>query len=166
MVITFDQLPLIREIHKEESIVLVGGCYDLFHRGHLEYLRKCSKLGDVLVVAPSSDKRIRERKGFERPIIQQEDRVGIIGALEFVDYALIAPDPKKNISSPTVRMIDVLKPDIFATADNRHEMYKKELERKGVKVCYVSPAQRRSTTEIIASIQKRSTMCNCHCQSA
>jgi D-beta-D-heptose 7-phosphate kinase/D-beta-D-heptose 1-phosphate adenosyltransferase len=165
MVITFNQLPLIRDIHKEESIVLVGGCYDLFHRGHLEYLKKCSKLGDILIVAPSSDKRIQERKGVERPIIHQEDRVRIIEALEFVHYALIAPTPKKNISSPTVRMIDALKPDIFATADNRHEMYKKELERKGVKVCYVSPAKRRSTTEIIASIQKRSTPCKCHHQS-
>ena len=166
MVITFDQLPLIRDIHQEESVVLVGGCYDLFHRGHLEYLKKCSKLGDVLIVAPSSDKRIRERKGLERPIIHQEDRVRIIAALEFVHYALIAPDPQKDILSPTVRMIDALKPDIFATADNRHKMYTKELERKGVEVCYVSPTQRTSTTEIIASIQRRSTLCNCHRQSA
>ncbi|NCU41745.1 MAG: hypothetical protein EOM19_03410 [Candidatus Moranbacteria bacterium] len=155
MLIHHEDLSLIRENHAKEILVLVGGCYDLLHLGHILFLQKCKSYGDVLVVATSSDKRIRERKGISRPIIREKDRVRVLASLSDIDYALIAPEPKKFLPPPTVRILDALKPDIFATSDTRLDEYSEELAKKGTRVLYVEPARKPSTTKIIQRILNR-----------
>jgi rfaE bifunctional protein nucleotidyltransferase chain/domain len=155
MLIHYEDLSLIRENHSKESLVLVGGCYDLFHLGHVLFLQKCKSYGDILVVATSSDKRIRERKGISRPIIREKDRVRVLASLSDVNYALIAPEPEKFFPPPTVRILDALKPDIFTTSDTRLGEYSEELQKKGIRVVYVEPARKPSTTKIIQRILNR-----------
>lgn len=155
MLIHYQDLSLIRENHKKEILVLVGGCYDLLHLGHILFLQKCKSYGDVLIVATSSDKRIRERKGISRPIIPQKDRVRVLASLLDVDYAFVAPEPEKFLPPPTVRILDILKPDIFATSDTRLDEYSEELAKKGIRVVYVEPSRKPSTTKIIQRILHR-----------
>lgn len=155
MIITFDQLPEIRRRYLHEKIVLVGGCYDLLHAGHVAYLERCKKSDEILIVAVSSDKRVAERKGSERPIIPQENRAGILSKLEFVNYALVAPDPEEEAEPPTIRLLKKLRPNVFATADERYDAYQDSLWERGIEVRFVEPVQITSTTHIINVILKR-----------
>jgi D-beta-D-heptose 7-phosphate kinase/D-beta-D-heptose 1-phosphate adenosyltransferase len=66
-------------------VVFTNGCFDVLHRGHVEYLRFCRDQGDVLVVGLNSDASVRALKGEGRPVNPEEDRAAVLAALESVD---------------------------------------------------------------------------------
>ena len=70
-------------------VVFTNGCFDLLHRGHVEYLAEARELGDVLVVGINSDASVRALKGEGRPFMPQQDRAAIVAALEAVSYVCI-----------------------------------------------------------------------------
>ena len=72
-----------------QKIVFTNGCFDILHRGHVEYLTEAKACGDKLVTALNSDSSIRDLKGEARPIQSQEDRAVILDALESVDLVVI-----------------------------------------------------------------------------
>lgn len=74
---------------KGKTVVLANGCFDLFHVGHIRYLREARDLGDILVVALNSDSSVRRLKGPSRPILPQRERAEILSAFWFVDYVTI-----------------------------------------------------------------------------
>lgn len=156
MLVQFAELQRIRFLHKKQSIVMVGGCYDLLHVGHVAYLERCRELGDILVVATSSDERIQERKGASRPIIPEANRAQMLSALACVDYALVAPRVRTAPTVPTVMVIEELRPQIFATSDVRFHEYETTLAAAGTKVIYMPEIRLTSTTEIIERIRNRS----------
>ncbi|MFD1553797.1 D-glycero-beta-D-manno-heptose 1-phosphate adenylyltransferase [Putridiphycobacter roseus] len=82
---------IVSERKKEgKSIVFTNGCFDILHKGHVEYLAKAADLGDVLVVALNTDASVKNQgKGEERPINKQDDRLEMLAALFFVDYVLL-----------------------------------------------------------------------------
>lgn len=69
--------------------IFVNGTFDLLHRGHLELLNYAKSLGDFLYVAIDSDERIREKKGFGRPIYNLVDRKFFLENLKSVNYVFI-----------------------------------------------------------------------------
>lgn len=71
--------------------VLVGGCFDVLHPGHVIFLEKAKKLGDRLVVLLESDQKVRLLKGVNRPVHTQKDRAKILKALRFVDQVISLP---------------------------------------------------------------------------
>lgn len=75
--------------------VLVGGCFDLLHYGHVRFLEEAKKLGDVLVVALESDENVRKMKGDGRPIHSQEQRKAMLEALSCVNEVISLP-PMNN----------------------------------------------------------------------
>ncbi len=74
---------------KGKTVVLANGCFDLFHVGHIRYLKEARDLGDILVVALNSDSSVRRLKGPSRPILPQRERAEILSAFWFVDYVTI-----------------------------------------------------------------------------
>ena len=72
-----------------QKIVFTNGCFDILHRGHVEYLIEAKACGDKLVTALNSDSSVRGLKGDPRPIQSQEDRAVILDALESVDLVVI-----------------------------------------------------------------------------
>lgn len=78
-----------------KKIVLVGGCYDLLHYGHIRFLEEAKKLGDHLVVALESDENVRRMKGDGRPIHNQQQRKAMLEALTCVDEVIALP-PMNN----------------------------------------------------------------------
>ena len=72
-----------------QKIVFTNGCFDILHRGHVEYLTEAKACGDKLVTALNSDSSVRGLKGDPRPIQSQEDRAVILDALESVDLVVI-----------------------------------------------------------------------------
>ena len=91
-----------------KRIVLANGCFDLFHVGHIRYLRESAEQGDILVVALNSDSSVRALKGAGRPLLSQGERADVLDAFEFVDYITIFHEP--NVE----KILLALKPDVHS----------------------------------------------------
>ena len=72
-----------------ESIVFTNGCFDLIHRGHLEYLSKASELGDRLIIGLNSDSSVQRLKGPVRPIKDEQTRAALLASLRYVDAVIL-----------------------------------------------------------------------------
>ncbi len=83
-----------------KKIVFTNGCFDILHRGHVEYLNEAKKFGDVLIVGINSDSSVKKLKGEKRPINSEEDRAYILSNLISVDFVVIFKEetPLKLIS--------------------------------------------------------------------
>lgn len=100
---------LLDEMRRQnQRIVFTNGCFDILHRGHVEFLRHARSLGDVLIVALNSDASIRRLKGEGRPVNTLEDRMEVLAGLQTVDL-LISFDSE----TPT-ELLGAVRPDVFA----------------------------------------------------
>lgn len=73
-----------------KRIVFTNGCFDILHRGHVEYLFKARDLGDALIVGLNSDDSVRRQgKSPERPINTEATRGLILAALSAVDAVCV-----------------------------------------------------------------------------
>ena len=68
-----------------KTIVFSNGCFDILHRGHVEYLSKAADLGDVLIIGLNTDASVKRIKGPTRPVNDEKSRAVVLAALEFVD---------------------------------------------------------------------------------
>ena len=75
-----------------KRVVLANGCFDLLHVGHVRYLRSARDLGDVLIVAVNSDASVRRLKGQGRPLMGEDERAELVGALAPVDAVVVFDD--------------------------------------------------------------------------
>ena len=80
---------LAREKLKGSKIVFTNGCFDILHRGHIEYLMAAANLGDILIVGLNSDNSVKRIKGPSRPVQDQESRSKVMASLYFVSYVAI-----------------------------------------------------------------------------
>jgi rfaE bifunctional protein nucleotidyltransferase chain/domain len=71
------------------SLVFTNGCFDILHRGHVEYLDHARRLGDLLVIGLNTDSSVRRLKGPERPINGEIDRATVIAGLAAVDAVVL-----------------------------------------------------------------------------
>lgn len=71
--------------------VLAGGCFDIFHHGHLLHLQAARALGDRLIVALTADEFVS--KGPGRPVFRAEQRAAVLEALRCVDEVRISREP-------------------------------------------------------------------------
>lgn len=98
--------------NQNKSIVVVGGCFDLIHFGHIQFLEKAKAQGDILFVLLESDTSIKRLKGIDRPIHTQDQRAHMLAALQIVDFVVKLPLLE---SKEYDDIIGSLKPDIIAT---------------------------------------------------
>lgn len=89
------------------KIVFTNGCFDILHRGHIEYLQKSKDLGDILIVGINSDESVKRLKGNNRPINNQQDRKFMLKSLSCVNNVVIF-----NEDTP-YEIIKKLKPNIL-----------------------------------------------------
>lgn len=90
-------------------LVFTNGCFDVLHRGHVTYLAQARALGASLVVGVNSDDSVkRQRKGPDRPINPQDDRMAVIAALESV--SLVVPFDEDT----PLNLILECRPDVLA----------------------------------------------------
>ena len=87
-------------------IVFTNGCFDVLHRGHVEYLKASKALGKRLIVGLNSDASVQKLKP-GRPINNQDDRKAVLLALRWVDEVIIFDEPTP------LQLIHKLKPDII-----------------------------------------------------
>lgn len=69
-------------------VVFTNGCFDLLHRGHVEYLAEARALGDHLIVGLNDDDSVRRLKGDGRPVNRLDDRAVVLSALRSVDHVV------------------------------------------------------------------------------
>ncbi|EMS7184642.1 D-glycero-beta-D-manno-heptose-7-phosphate kinase [Campylobacter lari] len=92
---------------QNQKVVFTNGCFDIVHYGHIKYLEKAKKLGDILVVGLNSDESIKRLKGNSRPINLEFQRACMLASMYFVDYVVIF-----NEYTP-YELIEFLKPDVL-----------------------------------------------------
>ncbi len=108
-------------------IVLTQGVYDLIHEGHALYLEAARAQGDVLIVGVDSDKLTKLRKGPDRPIVPQEERLKMLVHLRHVDIVTI-----RDVEHGIGDLIKLVKPDVLIVSkstgdftDKQQQAYKK-----------------------------------------
>lgn len=75
---------------KDYKIVFTNGCFDILHRGHIEYLSQAADLGDILIVGVNSDTSVKKlNKGANRPIQNENDRALILSSIQFIEALII-----------------------------------------------------------------------------
>jgi D-beta-D-heptose 7-phosphate kinase/D-beta-D-heptose 1-phosphate adenosyltransferase len=113
-------------------IVLTSGSWDMIHEGHALYLEKARSYGDLLIVGVDSDAKIRERKGPERPIVPQQERLRMLTHLRAVDIVVL-----KDINQPKWALIKAIRPDVLVATEETYtpdqiseleELYCKEVK--------------------------------------
>jgi len=134
-----------------KKLVFTNGCFDLLHPGHVRYLREARSLGDALIVALNSDRTVRELKGEGRPILNEQERAEVIGALEVVDYVVIFDEETPR------DLIAELVPDVLVKGGDwalDQIVGRDEVEAAGGRVVSLSFVEGLSTTDIIERIRK------------
>jgi len=152
-VVTLDVLRRAREEFRRNNkkVVFTNGCFDIIHRGHVEYLSKARTLGDVLVVGMNTDNSTRHIKGTKRPIVTQGDRAYIVANLSPVDYVCLFDD------DTPLEIIRDLVPDVLvkgADWDANDIVGKDIVERAGGIVATIDFVPDHSTSSIIDQILK------------
>lgn len=142
-----------RERARGKKIVLANGAFDLFHAGHLRYLEGAKREGDILIAAVNDDESVRALKGEGRPIMSCEERMGIVAAMEAVDYVV-------SFHETTVEnIIREIKPDVHAKGTDYTEDSVPErniVKEYGGRTVIVGDPKEHSTSEFITQIKSNS----------
>ncbi len=142
--------PLIEKYRaKGQKIVLTQGVFDMVHIGHARYCEEAKQYGDVLIVGVDSDEKVRFRKGPDRPIVPQEERLEMLTYLRSVDMVVM-----KQLNAPKLHLIKVIKPDVLvATKDTYTEEQIVDLHTYCKKVVVLDPMATTSTSAKIRRLQ-------------
>lgn len=107
-----------------KKIVLVGGCFDLLHYGHIKFLETAKSHGDFLIIALESDENVRRMKGDARPIHNQSQRKVMLESLRSVDEVL--PLPPMESDDEYAQLVAKIKPNILAVTEGDPILEKKK----------------------------------------
>lgn len=121
-------------------IVMTSGSFDLFHIGHARYLEKAASYGTMLIVAVETDELVRIRKGPNRPVIPQYERIEMVRYHHSVDRAIF--------KEPGVNIAEMYSPDIIIVSDDRSVP-----KISGVNVIVLNRMANTSTSNIVRKIE-------------
>jgi rfaE bifunctional protein nucleotidyltransferase chain/domain len=134
------------------QVVFTNGCFDILHAGHVTYLEKARKQGDILIVALNTDASTRKLKGPTRPINPLADRMKVIAALESVSYVVSFDD------ETPIDLIRKILPDILVKGGD-YEVKKivgyREVTENGGKVKTIPFLEGRSSSNVIQKISRK-----------
>lgn len=156
-IVTLPDLQQLLQQRRREAplkVVFSNGCFDLIHRGHVDYLSRARDLGDLLVVGLNSDASVRRLKGPSRPIAHEESRALVLAAMEFVDYVVLFDD------DTPLRLIEALLPDVLVKGADyqRADVVGADVvEAHGGEVVLLSLVAGESTTILANRIQASAT---------
>lgn len=69
--------------------IIVNGTFDILHSGHVELLEYAKTLGDHLIVAIDTDRRVKKLKGLSRPIINEKNRKKVLESIRWIDEVMV-----------------------------------------------------------------------------
>lgn len=124
-------------------IVLTMGVYDLIHEGHALYLEAARNAGDILIVGADTDSMTKARKGPNRPIVPESERVKMLVHLRSVDIVTLRREPlEKN------ELVKLVSPDVLIVSETTGDFAKKRLNdcKNYVGEIITLPAQATTST--------------------
>ena len=135
---------------KDDKIVFTNGCFDILHKGHIEYLAKAASLGTKLVIGLNTDASVKRLKGDSRPVNDENARALLLASLVFVDKVIL-------FDTDTPRdLIDFVQPDILVKGGD----YKPEeivgydiVKAKGGEIVTLDFVEGYSTTSLIEKMK-------------
>lgn len=137
---------------KDYKIVFTNGCFDILHRGHIDYLSKAADLGDVLIVGINSDASVKKlNKGANRPIQNENDRALILSAIQFIEALIIFEE------STPYELIKSFQPDVLVKGGDWEEQEiigADIIKTKGGTVVSIPFVEGYSTTNIEKKIKQ------------
>lgn len=152
-IISISQLPELLKILQEngKKIVVAGGCFDILHVGHIEFLEKAKQQGDILFVLLESDESITLVKGKQRPINSQKNRARILSTICYVDFIVMLP---KLDNSGYDDIISTIRPTLIATTEgDPYKAHKKrQAQQVGGNVVDVTPRIKDYSTTKLAQL--------------
>jgi D-beta-D-heptose 7-phosphate kinase/D-beta-D-heptose 1-phosphate adenosyltransferase len=156
VIVTRAELVQMRENfrHERKKVVFTNGCFDIVHRGHVDYLTKAKALGDVLLVGMNTDASVRRLKGTARPIVCQDDRAFVLAAFRVVDYICLFDE------DTPYELIKAIVPDVLVKGSDwkiDSIVGKDIVEAAGGTVQTIDFVPNRSTTDIIKKIVSSKT---------
>lgn len=131
-------------------LVFTNGCFDILHRGHVEYLEQARALGDALVVGVNTDASVERLKGPGRPVVPQADRALVLAGLESVDAVTLFDEDTPRA------LIRALLPDVLVKGGDyavNGIVGREEVETAGGEVHVIPLIRGRSTSDLIRRIQ-------------
>jgi len=132
--------------HKGLKIVMTQGTFDMVHIGHGRYLEAAKSHGDVLLVGVDNDEKVRYRKGPERPVVPEEERLEMLTYLRSVDVVFC-----KQLGDQKWQLIKTVRPDVLIVID---ENYTDEQKRDLAEyVGEVKVLDRQATTSTSAKLR-------------
>jgi rfaE bifunctional protein nucleotidyltransferase chain/domain len=154
-VISPKQIKHLRLKAKDQRLVLVGGVFDIVHPGHVQFLEKAKKEGDILVLLLESDQNVKLRKGLGKPVNSQDFRAKVVASLKAVDFVVCLPFMESDEDYD--QMIKVLDPAVIATTkgDPGIQHKKRQADMVGGKLkAVVDLNENYSTKKLIQKIQR------------
>lgn len=134
---------------KEERIVFTNGCFDVVHRGHVEYLAKSAELGTKLIIGLNTDASVRRLKGENRPINDEYARALLLASFVFVNKVILFDE------DTPLELIRVVQPDVLVKGSD----YKPEnivgydvVKAKGGEIATIDFVPGFSTTSILQKV--------------
>jgi D-glycero-beta-D-manno-heptose 1-phosphate adenylyltransferase len=145
----FDRLAEMVEAFKTVGlkIVLTQGSFDFIHIGHFQYLEKAKAAGDILIVAVDSDAKIRKRKGPDRPIVSQDERIKMLTHVRHVDVVTLKED-----GLPKWELIKKIQPDVLIAIQENYTP--EQIKELGDYCGEVTILERQATTSSTAKLRR------------
>ncbi len=143
---------ILAEIKAEGKVIgFTNGCFDILHLGHIRYMASAKAACDVLVVGVNSDGSVKRLKGDSRPVNTLEARMGVLSAVESIDYVVAFEE------DTPVNLIETFVPDVlFKGGDwNEEDVVGGDIVKaNNGKVMIIKFEEGYSTTEVIEKIKK------------
>jgi rfaE bifunctional protein nucleotidyltransferase chain/domain len=130
-------------------VVFTNGVFDLLHPGHVRYLERARRVGDLLIVGVNSDRSVRANKGPGRPLNPDRERAEILLSLSCVDAAVLFDEDTPH------QLIGSIQPDVLVKGADwaPAEIVGREVvEARGGRVVRIDLAQGYSTSELIRRV--------------
>lgn len=132
------------------SLLYTGGTFDLFHSGHVNFLRNCKKIASRVVVSLNTDEFVERYKG-SKPIVSYDERRDVLLGCKYVDEVI--PNTDGEDSKPTILSVC---PEFICIGDDwaKKDYYKqmnftKEwLTENNILLVYIPYTEGISTTEL------------------
>ncbi len=129
------------------KVVLTQGVYDLIHEGHGKYLELAKAQGDVLIVGVDTDELTRKRKGSNRPVVPEAERLRMLTLLRSVDVVILRTLPA--VEEDIDYLHKKLRPDVFVMSHSTKDFpieKKVEIEKYVGKVVIFDPQAETSSS--------------------
>ncbi|OZG31299.1 adenylyltransferase/cytidyltransferase family protein [Rickettsia endosymbiont of Culicoides newsteadi] len=148
-IICYNNTSLCKYLEKEQ-LVLVGGCFDLLHYGHIQFLRKAKAQGKHLIIALEPDETITNYKK-RRAIHSQLQRAEILSSLSFVDKVIMLPLLKGF--DDYNQLVQNICPSIIAVTKNDPQLSNKRIQAKliGAQLIEVTDLVKNQEIQVVFS---------------